>query len=102
MEYVFHCTGVCSSYIYVKHKQYFSVVITAVEMMLDKFDRRISDRFKIIDYKEEDNAKLVSALPNHITNVALPVALGLAAFILICFCCARDSSPVCKLCKSKI
>ena len=53
-----------------------AVIITAVEMMLDKFDRKISDRYKIIGYKDDDNAKLVSSLPNHISNVAVPVALG--------------------------
>ena len=102
---------------------YLSVIVTAVEIMLDKFDRKISDRFKIIGYKDDDNAKLVSSLPNHISNVAVPVALGrwwthftslevmlvivllfpgLAAFIMVCFCCTRDISPMCKLCKSKI
>ena len=55
---------------------YLSVIVTAVEIMLDKFDRKISDRFKIIGYKDDDNAKLVSSLPNHISNVAVPVALG--------------------------
>ena len=61
------------------------VIVTAVEMMLDKFDRRISDRFKIIGYKDDDNAKLVSALPDHIANVALPVTIGnFLHLILMC------------------
>ena len=44
--------------------------------MLDRFDRRISDRYKMIDYREEDNAKKVVDENDWIIQVTLPVALG--------------------------
>ena len=53
-----------------------AVVIRAAELMLDRFDRRISDRYKMIDYREEDNAKKVDYEDNWIIQVTLPVALG--------------------------
>ena len=53
-----------------------AVVIRAAELMLDRFDRRISDRYKMIDYREEDNAKKVVDENDWIIQVTLPVALG--------------------------
>ena len=54
----------------------FPVVITAVELMLDRYDRRISDRYKLIDYRERDNKREVVSLSNYMLEVTLPVALG--------------------------
>ena len=44
--------------------------------MLDRFDRRISDRYKMIDYREEDNLKRVIEEGDWIITVTLPVALS--------------------------
>ena len=52
------------------------MVITAVELMLDRYDRRISDRYKLIDYRERDNKREVVSLSNYMLEVTLPVALG--------------------------
>ena len=52
------------------------MVIRAAELMLDRFDRRISDRYKMIDYRGEDNAKKVVEEQNWVIVVTLPVALG--------------------------
>ena len=54
----------------------FSVITTAVEQMLDKFDRQLADRYKLITYRDADNAKLVSVLPNHFMGVSVPTILG--------------------------
>lgn len=53
-----------------------AVVIRAAELMLDRFDRRISDRYKMIDYREEDNAKRVVDDNDWMIQMTLPVALG--------------------------
>ena len=53
-----------------------AVVIRAAELMLDRFDRRISDRYKMIDYRQEDKAKKIVDDENWIITVTLPVALG--------------------------
>ena len=53
-----------------------AVVIRAAELMLDRFDRRISDRYKMIDYREEDNAKRVVDDKDWMIQMTLPVALG--------------------------
>ena len=52
------------------------MVIRAAELMLDRFDRRISDRYKMIDYREEDNLKQVVEKGDWIITVTLPVALS--------------------------
>ena len=53
------------------------MVIRAAELMLDRFDRRISDRYKMIDYREEDNLKRVIEEGDWIITVTLPVALSM-------------------------
>ena len=62
-----------------------AVVIRAAELMLDRFDRRISDRYKMIDYRQEDKAKKIVDDENWIITVTLPVALGE-------FCAVRNST----------
>ena len=52
------------------------VVIDAVEQMLMDADRRISDRFIMLDYKHDDNEKRIANLPNYFWSVTLPVILG--------------------------
>ncbi len=52
------------------------MIITAAEMMLDRFDRMISDRYKMIDYREEDNQKQVVGSGNYLLQVTLPVCLS--------------------------
>ena len=47
------------------------MVIRAVEMLLDKYDRKISDRYKMIDYQEQDNQKEIIQLSNKFLNVTI-------------------------------
>lgn len=54
---------------------FFLVVVTAVEKMLDRFDRRISDRFKLIEFREIDNEREIVQLSNYVLEVTLPVVL---------------------------
>ena len=65
--------------------------------MLDRFDRRISDRYKMIDYREEDNLKRVIEEGDWIITVTLPVALSTKSpfnskcnqFLFHCFICCE-------------
>ena len=57
-------------------KEQQGMVISAAELMLDRFDRRISDRYKLIDYREEDNQKNIVHLSNYFLEVTLPVICG--------------------------
>jgi hypothetical protein len=61
---------------------FFLVIIMAAEMMLDKFDRRISDRFKMIDYREEDNQKKIVSRNNFLIGVTLPVVISKCGFLV--------------------
>ena len=52
----------------------FSVVILAVEQMLGNFDQQISDRYKLIDYKEDDDEKQIIYFSSlYFAEVTLPV-----------------------------
>ena len=56
---------------------YFSVVINAVELMLDSFDQKISDRYKLIDYRETDFQKTIVFFASaYFVQFTLPVFLG--------------------------
>ena len=55
---------------------FFQVVIRAVEAMLDRYDRKISDRYKMIDYQEQDNQKEIIVLSNYFLNTTVPTILG--------------------------
>lgn len=78
------------------------MVVTAVEKMLDRFDRRISDRFKLIEFREIDNEREIVQLSNYVLEVTLPVVLSLLLFVLVVCACSRPGSPMCKLCESKV
>ena len=52
-------------------------MITAVELMLERFDRRISDRYKLIDYKEDDFQKeIVYFSSSYFAGTTVPIVLG--------------------------
>ena len=52
-------------------------MINAVELMLDSFDRRISDRYKLIDYREDDYQKEIVYFSNRFFfEFTIPVAVG--------------------------
>ncbi len=62
----------------------FLVVITAVELRLDAADRRISDRYKMIDYREEDHEKeIVHFSSDYFTTISVPTMVGTKYFSLI-------------------
>lgn len=47
--------------------------------MLDRFDRRISDRYKLIDYKEEDDQKEIIYFSNEFfAEISVPIMSGIA------------------------
>lgn len=56
--------------------RFFKVIVLAVELMLDSADRAISDRYKLIDYKEQDNENEVSGLTDYFLTVSLPVIMS--------------------------
>lgn len=54
----------------------FSVVISGVLMKLNWYDSTLSDRYKLIEYRDSDNmAKVVEPI-NYFTNVSIPVFIG--------------------------
>merc|ERR1719510_1429042 len=75
------------------------IVVGAVEKMLDRYDRRISDRYKMIEYQEQDNQKEIIVLSNYFLNTTIPTMMGLAFVIFLCCCCTRKGSPICNLCR---
>ena len=44
--------------------------------MLDRYDRKISDRYKMIDYQDQDNQKEIIVLSNYFLNTTVPTILG--------------------------
>ena len=57
-------------------KQQYNMVILGVELMLDRYDRRISDRYKLIDFREEDAQKEVVSLADYFIEVTVPTMCG--------------------------
>eukprot|EP00095_Tigriopus_kingsejongensis_P008505 maker-scaffold181_size278858-snap-gene-0.13 protein:Tk08505 transcript:maker-scaffold181_size278858-snap-gene-0.13-mRNA-1 annotation:"von willebrand factor type egf and pentraxin domain-containing protein 1-like" len=78
------------------------MVIGAVGKMLDRFDRRISDRYKLIQFRETDNDREINQLSNFLMEVTLPVVLSVMLLIVVVCACSRPASPMCKLCESKV
>ena len=57
---------------------FFLVVINAVELMLDTFDQRISNRYKLIDYRETDFQKTIIHFSSaYFVQISIPVFLGM-------------------------
>ena len=70
------------------------MVIQAVELMLDRYDRRISDRYKLIEFREEDNQREVEALSDYFLNVTIPVMCGESGlFCLLAMICEIRYMP---------
>lgn len=78
------------------------MVISAVELMLGTYDRIISDRYKLIDYREADNQKSIVQLDDFLITVTVPVICTLVLLIMVCCCCSRTGSAVCSLFESKV
>lgn len=53
------------------------MLILAVEVMLDRFDQRISDRYKLIEFREEDNQAQIILQANYFIQITIPVMLGM-------------------------
>ena len=52
-------------------------MINAVELMLDSFDQKISDRYKLIDYRETDFQKTIVFFASaYFVQFTIPVFLG--------------------------
>ena len=54
----------------------FAVVIAGVQLMLEWYDTSISDRYKLIDFKDSDNMKEVVMPINYFTSITIPVLIG--------------------------
>lgn len=65
--------------------QLFLVVIDAVEKMLEKYDFRISNRYKLIRYEEEDAQASLRPGPDHMLEVGK--ILGKQEFCMEFWCC---------------
>ncbi len=50
-----------------------AVVVLAVQLMLEKYDRRISDRYKLIDFRELDNQRETTHLDDYFYTISIPV-----------------------------
>ena len=68
----------CPSYL-------FAVVIAGVQLMLEWYDTSISDRYKLIDFKDSDNMKEVVMPINYFTSITIPVLIGNSLVFLACF-----------------
>merc|ERR1719400_2077414 len=76
------------------------MVIAAAELMLQRFDRKISDRYKLIGYKEDDFQKeIIYFSSSYFTNVTIPVLLALTMLVFCCCICTRNGSPMCTMCE---
>ena len=54
------------------------VVINGVELMLDKFDKKISNRYKLIDYRETDYQKeIIYFSSTYFAQISIPVMMGM-------------------------
>ena len=69
------------------------MVVSAVELFLDKFDRRISDRYKLIGYKEDDFQKeIVYFSSDYFAHVTIPIVLSKYSANLPPFLCNKIST----------
>lgn len=76
------------------------MVIEGVERMLEKYDERIENRYKLIRYQEEDAQEHIT-LNNHVLNVTVPTVAVTVVLIIIALLCSRNDSPICSICASK-
>jgi len=77
------------------------MVIDAVEIMLAKYDFRISNRYKLIRYEADDAKANLRPGRDHFIEVTIPAVVVMLVMIVIILMCSKNDSPVCKICASK-
>ena len=75
----------------VKYAQtvHFSVIINAAELMLIKYDFKISNRYKLIRYEDDDATAKLKIGQNHFVEITLPGVAAMLSFILFVLLCSR-------------
>ena len=65
------------------------MIIQAAEVILNKYDLRISNRYKLINYEEEDAVANLRVGPDHFLEVTLPAVAVMLISIIFVLLCAR-------------
>jgi len=76
------------------------MIIDAVERMLEKYDVKVENRYKLIRYQEEDGKDSI-VINDHMMNVTVPTVASMIILIIIALLCSRNDSPICSICASK-
>ena len=66
-----------------------SVIINAAELMLIKYDFKISNRYKLIRYEDDDATAKLKIGQNHFVEITLPGVAAMLSFILFILLCSR-------------
>ena len=66
-----------------------SVIIQAAEVILNKYDLRISNRYKLINYEEEDAVRNLKVGPDHFLEVTVPAVAVMLMGVIFVLLCAR-------------
>jgi len=77
------------------------MVIDAVEIMLARYDFKLSNRFKMIKYEADDALAMLRPGEDHLVNTTIPVVCCMVLIIFTVLLCAKNDSIVCKICASK-
>ena len=65
------------------------MIIQAAEVILNKYDLRISDRYKLINYEEQDAKANLKVGPDHFLEVTVPAVAVMIMGIVSVLLCAR-------------
>ena len=66
-----------------------AVIIQAAEVILNKYDLRISNRYKLINYEEEDARANLKVGSDHFLEVTVPAVAVMLMGIIFVLLCAR-------------
>ena len=71
---------------------FITVIIQAAEVILNKYDLRISNRYKLINYEEEDARANLKVGSDHFLEVTVPAVAVMLMGIIFVLLCARYTS----------
>ena len=74
---------------------FITVIIQAAEVILNKYDLRISNRYKLINYEEEDARANLKVGSDHFLEVTVPAVAVMLMGIIFVLLCARYTSLYC-------
>ena len=66
------------------------MIIQAAEVILNKYDLRISNRYKLINYEEEDAVRNLKIGPDHFLEVTVPAVAVMLMGVIFVLLCARS------------